>query len=1052
MSFSERKEFKTDPSSEGLRPFYKTPAELLKPYKVEIDDFSARIINDGNSEALNLFDDKVKASLGQRYVVIAFIKNGVAHLRAIPGFEHIKDKTKEKKLAEKAAKFFKCKPEDIAFPGHAIWTGVVHRQLKNKIKKEEPDIEKDARLVAMSMMKLNNKFYWRNRSMYNTDEFEPDPLATACYMFEAKKDYAEFKPGKFDLFYHLQRSIPEEFFANFTDAATETICKATAKFGDKYFNPPATRTSTDDCLNFPYEHAWNTIRELYLKNKAKAVKQIQHMLMRNLYIYLTDKCAAEYRARALRILYNGFIAAEKYGIPIDINFIPPEFKGHDYALKIAAKNSKNLEILNFLIYFKTRNTFANLNMMTDIFVKNFIKDFSNIEIKESKDGWIPYDDSLIQKISEILKKSTIPIKAENIFEKKDHGKFVRLSTQLLKQEFWQSCRREGQFVDPSSWVEDNTIFENYKIIRCDPLLIHPNMLWLQAKESKDEKAISFAELPPEEQRRYFIHSTLKYSTPDYFKLLHPSPEFSDVFKTKEDLKNFAKTIEEENQIFNHIELLKSILKDYPDRFLTILTALSWDNILKILDTVEANFSLLHPNDPQHKIILKIHELAAKQSDKISQNLVKHFNQATETFNQFQRENKLDPKINPISFEALREYTTSYFRPSKSCEQEIFKMYLQHYFPGAYGNMLKNKNSDFMTEFSLYYHVCNGPFGTEHMRILIQFREFNETKPDLSRLLKEIRLRDGSDKLLYIWLNLCHNRQLQTDLYREILHKYSDSDPNQTLKGYQGSLLYYAVALNQKDEVILLLKDTKINVNNDHGDTLFAACRIGNTEIVQALLDRGAVIPDGLLAMMCHCNQFDMVKILLAHGANPNDLAQKLDLPLIEAANNGNLEMVNLLIAHGADVNLFHNDSTPLIAAIRVNNAPIVEALLNAGANPTLMYKDRYDTIYRPYELAIDPIIKHVLFCAHLDMEIKHLQRNMEVQKTPESKFFVAKDTQQTLIAAQKLKEYLETKPSKEGFEKLTAEHGKILNQEPWKNFYKHAMDISHVGFMKRLFS
>lgn len=306
------KEFKAQTK---LPSFYTSPCKT--PLKIQLDDTSRRLILKGNSKSLNLFNDEVKASLGQRYVMIAVLKDDTAHLRAIPSFEFIEDTEKRNTLAEKAAKFFSCTIEEIAFPTHVVWTGVVHEQLISLIKKREPRLLENAKIIGFSMTKINDKYYWLNRSVFNRPVFLPDPLASACFAFDERSFCADFKPGRFDLFYHLTRSIPRDFFLELTNAAIEQICIDEIT--------PLSKSMLDDCINFSYQAKWQFIQELFEKDKDSAKNQIQHMLMRNLFLLTMQKCSRDDRDKALYLLIAGFDEAKKLAIKIDLNYVPPEF-------------------------------------------------------------------------------------------------------------------------------------------------------------------------------------------------------------------------------------------------------------------------------------------------------------------------------------------------------------------------------------------------------------------------------------------------------------------------------------------------------------------------------------------------------------------------------------------------------------------------------------------------------------------------------------------------------------------------------------------------------
>ena len=84
----------------------------------------------------------------------------------------------------------------------------------------------------------------------------------------------------------------------------------------------------------------------------------------------------------------------------------------------------------------------------------------------------------------------------------------------------------------------------------------------------------------------------------------------------------------------------------------------------------------------------------------------------------------------------------------------------------------------------------------------------------------------------------------------------------------------------------------------------------------------------------------MVELLIKAGADPNANDGSY---LQNAAANADLALVALLLKSGAKVNQASNSGTPLIEAVRSpkpieQTMPVVEALLNAGADPTLKSK------------------------------------------------------------------------------------------------------------------
>lgn len=100
------------------------------------------------------------------------------------------------------------------------------------------------------------------------------------------------------------------------------------------------------------------------------------------------------------------------------------------------------------------------------------------------------------------------------------------------------------------------------------------------------------------------------------------------------------------------------------------------------------------------------------------------------------------------------------------------------------------------------------------------------------------------------------------------------------------------------------------------------------------------IHGGLFSSLAPEYLFDITKTLLSKGADLNFHRDNEDTPLLylmkhPGTENGNLRIARFLIDVGADVNVNASDKfhqTPLHYAVKLGNAPIVEALLRAKAN------------------------------------------------------------------------------------------------------------------------
>ena len=195
-----------------------------------------------------------------------------------------------------------------------------------------------------------------------------------------------------------------------------------------------------------------------------------------------------------------------------------------------------------------------------------------------------------------------------------------------------------------------------------------------------------------------------------------------------------------------------------------------------------------------------------------------------------------------------------------------------------------------------------------------------------------------------------------------------------------TLLISAIAKGHTKVVEVLLTfgaDANSGQHDDDGlwSPLLAAARSGHHEIIDLLLATKGIQVDkpnhrgwSPLTMACYCGRLDIVKKLVACGADINikdtenrtllmiacvqgslEVAQylieskvsdvnghsldTLTTPLIYAVLSGKCELVSLLLDHGADVEMKDNDGfTPLITACDHNDTHMVNLLVSRGAN------------------------------------------------------------------------------------------------------------------------
>jgi ankyrin repeat protein len=172
---------------------------------------------------------------------------------------------------------------------------------------------------------------------------------------------------------------------------------------------------------------------------------------------------------------------------------------------------------------------------------------------------------------------------------------------------------------------------------------------------------------------------------------------------------------------------------------------------------------------------------------------------------------------------------------------------------------------------------------------------------------------------------------------------------------RNSPLIVAAAGGYVDTVKLLLDHgAKVQPGGEGAENaLTAAAESGHIAVVVLLLDRGAPMEARnatySTALLMATGQLEMMRLLIARGANVNVRNKYGNAPLNAAAYAGNAEAVQLLLAHGADVNnRTRFGVTPLGAAAcdalpehtsEADRVAVVKLLLAHGADPSA--EDRF---------------------------------------------------------------------------------------------------------------
>lgn len=151
--------------------------------------------------------------------------------------------------------------------------------------------------------------------------------------------------------------------------------------------------------------------------------------------------------------------------------------------------------------------------------------------------------------------------------------------------------------------------------------------------------------------------------------------------------------------------------------------------------------------------------------------------------------------------------------------------------------------------------------------------------------------------------------------------------------------------------ILLSRGSDINVQDPRGATALAfAARNGHTKTAELLLEKGAdmtllgsIVGWTALLDAAYHGSVDIVRALLAHGADINFTSQNGYDVLLSATEGGQTSVIKVLLEHGIDVSTSRprKAGTPLSMAIRHSHYEVVELLLNNGASYNAVLEDEW---------------------------------------------------------------------------------------------------------------
>ena len=101
-----------------------------------------------------------------------------------------------------------------------------------------------------------------------------------------------------------------------------------------------------------------------------------------------------------------------------------------------------------------------------------------------------------------------------------------------------------------------------------------------------------------------------------------------------------------------------------------------------------------------------------------------------------------------------------------------------------------------------------------------------------------------------------------------------------------------------------------------------------------------------LTLACQNGSAAMVATLLKAGADPNVVQWTGETPLITCARTGDVQAVKLLLSAGADVDVTEERQghTALMRAVAGKHSPVVQALIEAGADVNARSKDGFTRV------------------------------------------------------------------------------------------------------------
>ena len=100
--------------------------------------------------------------------------------------------------------------------------------------------------------------------------------------------------------------------------------------------------------------------------------------------------------------------------------------------------------------------------------------------------------------------------------------------------------------------------------------------------------------------------------------------------------------------------------------------------------------------------------------------------------------------------------------------------------------------------------------------------------------------------------------------------------------------------------------------------------------------------DSLLHFSVHANNYEITKLLLKYGADPNFRNNNGQSPIYRIVFASDEKLIGLLMEYGLQIDIQDkNGNTPLHIAVLEKKYSMVRSLLNYGANPVIRNNDKF---------------------------------------------------------------------------------------------------------------